>query len=69
VAPPISTALECAGMRSRQAHSEHIRDQVGYAVSSNYQRKLVGRDGIEPPTPGFSDLYLGIANGAKVLAA
>jgi len=29
--------------------------------------KLVGRDGIEPPTPGFSDLSLGIANDAEVL--
>ena len=30
-------------------------------------KKLVGRDGIEPPTPGFSDLCLGIAKNAKVL--
>jgi hypothetical protein len=32
-------------------------------------RKLVGRDGIEPPTPGFSDLSLGTANVAEVLLA
>ena len=32
-------------------------------------KNLVGRDGIEPPTPGFSDLSLGIANGAEVLAS
>jgi integrase len=30
-------------------------------------KNLVGRDGIEPPTPGFSDLSLGIANDAEVL--
>jgi hypothetical protein len=32
-------------------------------------KKLVGRDGIEPPTPGFSDLSLGIANDAEVRAS
>jgi len=29
-------------------------------------KKLVGRDGIEPPTPGFSDPSLGIANRAEL---
>jgi hypothetical protein len=36
-------------------------------VSWKGARKLVGRDGIEPPTPGFSDLSLGIVNDAEVL--
>jgi hypothetical protein len=36
-------------------------------VSWKGARKLVGRDGIEPPTPGFSDLSLEIAKDAKVL--
>ena len=38
-------------------------------VSWKDAKKLVGRDGIEPPTPGFSDLSLGIANDAEVRAS
>jgi hypothetical protein len=33
------------------------------------REKLVGRDGIEPPTPGFSDLALVFANSAEVQAS
>src|SRR5262249_9964859 len=33
------------------------------------REKLVGRDGIEPPTPGFSGLSLGSANDAEVWAS
>jgi len=36
-------------------------------ASAKRLTKLVGRDGIEPPTPGFSDLSLGIVKDAKVL--
>ena len=32
-------------------------------------KTLVGRDGIEPPTPGFSDLALVFANSAEVQAS
>jgi hypothetical protein len=36
---------------------------------SEVAENLVGRDGIEPLTPGFSDLSLGIANDAEVLVS
>jgi hypothetical protein len=41
------------------------------AVSSveHVFENLVGRDGIKPPTPGFSDLSLEIANDAEVLGS
>ena len=38
-------------------------------VSGKDAKKLVGRDGIEPPTPGFSDLSLVVANSAEVQAS
>jgi hypothetical protein len=48
---------KCAGMRSgaramgtKWAHSSDSRD----SASCNYLEGMVGRDGIEPPTPGFS---------------
>jgi len=45
--------------------------QTGLAVITPLSRKdvekLVGRDGIEPPTLGFSDLSLVVANDAEVL--
>ena len=66
--PMRQSELEYAEMLSRRAHSRHICDPERRSLRSNYQRKLVGRDGIEPPTPGFSVLSLGIANDAEVLA-
>jgi len=33
----------------------------------NYLKKLVGRDGIEPPTPGFSVLSFSSRNSAEML--
>jgi len=36
-------------------------------VSGKDAETLVGRNGIEPPTPGFSDLSLEIVKDAKVL--
>jgi len=44
-----------------------IRDVVSTSAPKPV-KTLVGRDGIEPPTPGFSDLSLGVANDAEVLA-
>jgi hypothetical protein len=38
------------------------------AVVGNYLKKLVGRDGIEPPTPGFSVLVPTRAYGALSVA-
>jgi hypothetical protein len=35
-------------------------------VSGKDVKKLVGRNGIEPPTPGFSDLSLGNRQGSDV---
>jgi len=36
-------------------------------VTGNYLEKVVGRDGIEPPTPGFSVLSPGPCKCAEVL--
>jgi hypothetical protein len=53
------------------AHRGQSPGQSGVVVieptSWKDAKKLVGRDGIEPPTPGFSDLSLGIVNDAEVL--
>jgi hypothetical protein len=53
------------------AHRGQSPGQSGVAVieptSWKDEKNLVGRDGIEPPTPGFSDPSLGIAKDAKVL--
>jgi len=49
-------AVWCAGLR-------HTRRTVAI------EEELVGRDGIEPPTPGFSDLSLIFAHGAEVLVS
>ena len=43
--------LECA----RDGHKLVTIQPVGNSTAGNYVKKLVGRDGIEPPTPGFSD--------------
>jgi hypothetical protein len=49
--------------------SEHSGAMEVVYAAPKAAGKLAGRDGIEPPTPGFSDLSLGIANDAKVLAS
>jgi hypothetical protein len=33
-----------------------MRNALEKSVIGNYLKKVVGRDGIEPPTPGFSVL-------------
>jgi hypothetical protein len=36
-------------------------------MGGNYLKKLVGRDGIEPPTPGFSVLSFNVHKSAEIL--
>ena len=52
------------------AHRGQSPGQSGVVVietSWKDAKKLVGRDWIEPPTPGFSDLSLGAVKRAEVL--
>ncbi len=46
-------ALECARVGHTLVTIDHL---VEDSVTGNYLKELVGRDGIEPPTPGFSVL-------------
>jgi len=36
-------------------------------MTGNYLEKMVGRDGIEPPTPGFSVLSFKVRKSAEML--
>jgi hypothetical protein len=49
-----SSAPECARVRPRWARNGHARDPATNPPTRNCLETMVGRDGIEPPTPGFS---------------
>ncbi len=49
-------APECVEVRPRWARNGHARDLGANLPMRKYLEGMVGRDGIEPPTPGFSVL-------------
>ena len=54
-------------MSLRWSHFGHKWSAARIFVDGNYLKKLVGRDGIEPPTPGFSVLSPEIRKRVKML--
>jgi len=67
---------KCAGVRPIRARNGHARGRGRGSAACNYLEGMVGRDGIEPPTPGFSGLgprsrkfaYVLVMQGRPVLA-
>ena len=55
-------------MRSRRERFGHTRIRGASSVTCNYLEGMLGRDGIEPPTPGFSGLGPGSRKCAQRLA-
>ena len=49
---------ECARVRPRLARNGHARGVARNSAACNYLEGMVGRGGIEPPTPGFSGLVV-----------
>ena len=49
-------------------HLGHNHVRTEERLSANFEKKLVGRDGIEPPTPGFSVLNSESWKYAEILA-
>lgn len=54
--------------RARDGHTlVTIEYRVRNSVTGNYLKKLVGRDGIKPPTPGLSVLSFDVRKSAEIL--
>ena len=51
-----------------EARSEKLREIACSEVLNRIEKELVGRDGIEPPTPGFSVLFSDSRKCAQLLA-
>src|SRR5262245_45626332 len=68
-APTSPRAPECAGRCPRWARNGHARSRGKDSAARNYLERVVGRDGIEPPTPGFSGLGPGSRKCAEGLTA
>lgn len=67
--PPLFRVLaELEVTRRAPEDATRFRDLTRRVVSANYEKKLVGGDGIEAPTPGFPVLEMGVVKILEILA-